>query len=127
MDHHFDGLVQNCSISSVLAMETPQSCTKPTICTEDLWLRVSTLLSYHCGDGSETSPILECTGVYLALPLWVKQSINTDALVFVRQDYQLTFYLTASSGLSSEKFAWFIVNESYVINTNLEIINYFNT
>ena len=25
-----DGLVQDCSISSTLAMETPQSCTKPS-------------------------------------------------------------------------------------------------
>ena len=29
---HFDGLVQNCSNSSVLAMELLQSCTKPSTC-----------------------------------------------------------------------------------------------
>ena len=29
--HYFDDLVQNCSISSVLAMEILQSCTKPSI------------------------------------------------------------------------------------------------
>ena len=29
--HHFDGLVQDCSISSALAMEILQSCTKPSI------------------------------------------------------------------------------------------------
>ena len=28
---HFDGLVQDCSISSALAMEILQSCTKPLI------------------------------------------------------------------------------------------------
>ena len=28
---HIDGLVQNCNISSVLAMEILQSCTKPSI------------------------------------------------------------------------------------------------
>ena len=30
---HIDGLVQDCSISSALAMEIQQSCTKPSICT----------------------------------------------------------------------------------------------
>ena len=37
---HIDGLVQGCSNSSALAMELPQSCTKPSICTENrtsLW------------------------------------------------------------------------------------------
>ena len=29
--HYFDGLVQDCSISSALAMEILQSCTKPSI------------------------------------------------------------------------------------------------
>ena len=30
---HFNGLVQDCSNSSVLAMELPQSCAKPSICS----------------------------------------------------------------------------------------------
>ena len=30
---HFDSLVQNCSIQSVLAMKIPESCTKPSICS----------------------------------------------------------------------------------------------
>ena len=30
-EKHFDGLVQDCSISSALAMEILQSCTKPLI------------------------------------------------------------------------------------------------
>ena len=29
---YIDGLVQDCSNSSALAMELPQSCTKPSIC-----------------------------------------------------------------------------------------------
>ena len=31
--YHIDGLVQNCSISSALAMAILQSCTKPSICS----------------------------------------------------------------------------------------------
>ena len=30
---YVDGLVQDCRISSVLAMEIVQSCTKPSMCT----------------------------------------------------------------------------------------------
>ena len=37
LQDHFDGLVQDCSISSALAMEILQSCTKPPTCGFILW------------------------------------------------------------------------------------------
>ena len=36
IDFHFDGLVQDCSISSVLVIEILQSYTKPSISTNKL-------------------------------------------------------------------------------------------
>ena len=38
MYHHIDGLVQDCSKSSVLAMDLLQSCTKPLISNQILQL-----------------------------------------------------------------------------------------
>ena len=40
---YIDGLVQDCSISSVLALEILQSCTKPLKCGE--WWEVAELAS----------------------------------------------------------------------------------
>ena len=37
LHEYIDGLVQHCSISSVLALEILQSCTKPSIYRYNLW------------------------------------------------------------------------------------------
>ena len=36
IEYHINGLVQDCSNSSALAMELLQSCTKPSICKSEL-------------------------------------------------------------------------------------------
>ena len=47
---HFNGLVQDCSISSALAMEILQSCAKPSICA--IWVRIAVIskskLTFNC-------------------------------------------------------------------------------
>ena len=43
LNSYFDGLVQDCSITSGLAMELRQSCAKPSICEVDMtsaWLQL---------------------------------------------------------------------------------------
>ena len=42
--HHIDGLVQDCSNSSALAMELLQSCTKPSICDKTVNFTVDVVL-----------------------------------------------------------------------------------
>ena len=70
---HIDGLVQDCSISSALAMEILQSCTKPLICTEShirkvlLCCGLLRLRELSWCFNASCLPVFKCYGVSLVL------------------------------------------------------------
>ena len=57
LSNHIDGLMQDCSISSALAMEILQFCTKPSICAAFPWMEEIKYLAIcnHCCISTLTS------------------------------------------------------------------------
>ena len=61
---HLHGLVQDCSISSALAMEILQSCTKPSLCGQD------GIIGYHYMAAIVVKPFISWVQSQIHVELW---------------------------------------------------------
>ena len=124
--YHIDSLVQECSISSALAMEILQSCNKPLISfsvswSREMWhktCRYSTVLAIQKANSSEMSLAWwrHQIGTFSELPaISAGNSLVTGkfpAQRLVTRSFHVFFYLRLNKWLGKQSWGWWFETPS---------------